>query len=68
MSQFIGNDKVCFNVNQITCIYWGGGKTTIEFTNGEPLELLHRRDDDDFDLINNLRETLGFERFSRIID
>jgi hypothetical protein len=71
MAYFIGNDSVSFDVDKITIVHWnccGEDKTTraeITFTDGNQL-CLYFIADEDYRLINDLREHFGYSSLPRV--
>jgi hypothetical protein len=71
MAYFIGNDSVSFDVDKITIVHWnccGEDKKTrvdIVFNDGNELYLYFFLDND-YELINDLREHFGYEPLSRV--
>lgn len=67
MAHFLSNDSVAFDVEKITLVYWNfhnEDKTTrvkIEFNDSKDL-YLHFDDEDDYNLINDLRDYFGYEQ------
>lgn len=71
MAHFIGNDKVTFDMEKIVMVHWNCAaenkltRVEVEFI-GEQLLYLYYIDDSDYELINNLRNELGYDPLSRI--
>ena len=71
MTHFIGNDSVSFDVDKITIVHWkccGEDKTTrveITFVDGNELYLYFIADED-YRLINDLREHFGYNPLPRV--
>ncbi len=72
MARFIGNNNVSFDVDKVTIVHWnccGKEKKTrvdIIFNDGNELYLYFFLDDD-YELINNLRDDFGYDPLPRII-
>ncbi|WP_026730777.1 hypothetical protein [Fischerella sp. PCC 9605] len=70
MGHFIGNDEVMFDIAQIRIVYWNccrenkNTRVKIIFDDGNDLYLYYDKDED-YILINNLREELGFDKLPR---
>jgi hypothetical protein len=71
MAYFIGNDSVSFDVDKITIVHWncrGENKKTrvdIVFNDGNELYLYFFLDND-YELINDLREHFGYSPLPRV--
>jgi len=70
MAHFIGNDKVTFDSEKIIIIHWDcidqHGLTYAEVhLIGDKTAWLYFTYDDDFDLINDLRNTFGYDPLPR---
>jgi hypothetical protein len=70
MSHFLSNDSIAFDVEKITVVHWNccaEYKTTgveIVFNDGNEI-YLHFDNDDDYQLINDLRDHFGYEPFPK---
>lgn len=71
MSNFISNDRVAFDIEKIIVVHWNCAdedKTTrvdIEFINDTILHL-HYELDEDYELINDLRDLFGYDPLPRM--
>jgi hypothetical protein len=71
MPHFIGNNNVSFDVDKITMVHWNcrneDKKTRVDiiFNDGNKLYVYFFLNDD-YELINNLRNNFGYESLPRV--
>lgn len=71
MAHFIGNNSVSFDVEKIIIVHWNCAdenkltRVEIEFLEDKVLYLYYI-EDEDYELINNLRKEFGYDSLPRV--